>query len=48
MIVIDTSVWIDVLNDNPAPQAQCCAQLIATRRLLVLPDFGEHGGAGQQ
>jgi hypothetical protein len=28
VIVVDTSVWIDVLNDVPATQAQRCVELI--------------------
>jgi predicted nucleic acid-binding protein len=28
VIVVDTSVWIDVLNDNDTPQAERCVELI--------------------
>ncbi len=38
MIVVDTSVWIDVLNDNPAPQAQRCVQLLESRQPVALTD----------
>lgn len=38
MIVVDTSVWIDVLNDTPAPQAQRCVQLIESGQPVALTD----------
>lgn len=38
MIVVDTSVWIDVLNDTPAPQAQRCVQLIESGQPIALTD----------
>jgi predicted nucleic acid-binding protein len=38
VIVVDTSVWIDVLNDTPAPQAQRCVQLIESGQPVALTD----------
>jgi predicted nucleic acid-binding protein len=38
VIVVDTSVWIDVLNDTPAPQAQRCMQLIESGEPIALTD----------
>ncbi|HVC07371.1 MAG TPA: PIN domain nuclease [Solirubrobacterales bacterium] len=38
MIVVDTSVWIDVLNDVPAPQAQRCVALIEAGEPVALTD----------
>ncbi len=38
MIVVDTSVWIDVLNDTPAPQAQRCVELIESGQPIALTD----------
>ncbi|BBZ10531.1 type II toxin-antitoxin system VapC family toxin [Mycobacterium branderi] len=38
MIVVDTSVWIDVLNDRPTPQAQRCVQLIESGEPVALTD----------
>ena len=38
MIVVDTSVWIDVLNDTLAPQAQRCVQLIESGEPIALTD----------
>jgi predicted nucleic acid-binding protein len=38
VIVVDTSVWIDVLNDTAAPQAQRCVQLIESGQPLALTD----------
>ncbi|UQX11468.1 type II toxin-antitoxin system VapC family toxin [Candidatus Mycobacterium methanotrophicum] len=38
MIVVDTSVWIDVLNDNPTPQAQRCVQLLESGEPIALTD----------
>jgi predicted nucleic acid-binding protein len=39
MIVVDTSVWIDVLNDNDTPQARCCAELIEAGEPVALTDI---------
>ncbi|BBX73292.1 PIN domain nuclease [Mycobacterium shinjukuense] len=38
MIVVDTSVWIDVLNGTPAPQAQRCVELIRSGEPVALTD----------
>ncbi len=38
MIVVDTSVWIDVLNDAPAPQARRCVELIESGEPVALTD----------
>jgi predicted nucleic acid-binding protein len=38
VIVVDTSVWIDVLNDTPAPQAQACVQLLKSGEPIALTD----------
>ena len=38
MIVVDTSVWIDVLNARPAPQAQRCVELIESGEPVALTD----------
>ena len=38
MIVVDTSVWIDVLNDTPAPQARRCVELIEAGEPVALTD----------
>lgn len=38
MIVVDTSVWIDVLNEIDAPQARRCVQLLDDRAPLALTD----------
>jgi hypothetical protein len=38
VIVVDTSVWIDVLNDAPTPQAQRCVQLIESGGPIALTD----------
>ena len=38
MIVVDTSVWIDVLNETPAPQAQRCVELIESGEPVALTD----------
>jgi predicted nucleic acid-binding protein len=38
VIVVDTSVWIDVLNDTPAPQAQRCVQLLESGGPIALTD----------
>ncbi|BBY07095.1 type II toxin-antitoxin system VapC family toxin [Mycobacterium noviomagense] len=38
MIVVDTSVWIDVLNDSPTPHAQRCVELIESGEPVALTD----------
>ncbi len=38
MIVVDTSVWIDVLNENGTPQAERCVQLIEDGEPVALTD----------
>lgn len=38
MIVVDTSVWIDVLNDVAAPQAEQCIELIEAGEPVALTD----------
>jgi hypothetical protein len=38
VIVVDTSVWIDVLNDTPSPQATQCVQLIEAGQPVALTD----------
>lgn len=38
MIVVDTSVWVDVLNDVPAPQARRCVELIESGEPVALTD----------
>lgn len=38
MIVVDTSVWADVLNDVPAPQAGRCVELIEGGEPIALTD----------
>jgi predicted nucleic acid-binding protein len=38
VIVVDTSVWIDVLNDTPAPQAARCVELIEAGQPVALTD----------
>lgn len=38
MIVVDTSVWIDVLNDNDTPQATRCVELIESGEPVALTD----------
>ena len=39
MIVVDTSVWVDVLNDAPTPQAQRCIALIEAGEPIALTDI---------
>lgn len=39
MIVVDTSVWVDVLNDTPTPQAQRCVALIEAGEPVALTDI---------
>jgi predicted nucleic acid-binding protein len=38
VIVVDTSVWIDFLNDNRTPQASRCAELIERGEPVALTD----------
>lgn len=38
MIVVDTSVWIDVLNGTPASQATRCVELIESGQPVALTD----------
>lgn len=38
MIVVDTSVWIDVLNDVDTTQAEACVRLIETGEPVALTD----------
>ncbi len=38
MIVVDTSVWIDVLNDTDSVQARSCVQLIEQGEPVALTD----------
>lgn len=38
MIVVDTSVWIDVLNDVDSPQARCAVALIERGEPVALTD----------
>lgn len=38
MIVVDTSVWIDVLNDVPAPTARRCVELLEAGEPVALTD----------
>jgi predicted nucleic acid-binding protein len=38
VIVVDTSVWVDVLNDVPTPQAQRCVALIEGGEPVALTD----------
>jgi predicted nucleic acid-binding protein len=38
VIVVDTSVWIDVLNDNDTPQAVRCVELIESGEPVALTD----------
>ena len=38
MIVVDTSVWVDVLNDTPAPQAERCVQLLKSGEPIAFTD----------
>lgn len=39
MIVVDTSVWVDVLNNTPTPQAQRCVALIEQGEPVALTDI---------
>lgn len=38
MIVVDTSVWVDVLNDNGTVQAKRCTELIEAGEPVALTD----------
>lgn len=38
MIVVDTSVWIDVLNERDSPQAVRCVELIEAGEPIALTD----------
>jgi predicted nucleic acid-binding protein len=38
VIVVDTSVWIDVLNEVDSPKARRCVQLLDDRAPLALTD----------
>jgi predicted nucleic acid-binding protein len=38
VIVVDTSVWIDVLNDNDTPQASRCVELLEAGAPIALTD----------
>ena len=38
MIVVDTSVWIDVLNGSSSPQADRCVELIESGEPVALTD----------
>ncbi len=39
MIVVDTSVWIDVLNEGGSPQALRCVELIEGGEPIALTDI---------
>jgi predicted nucleic acid-binding protein len=39
VIVVDTSVWIDVLNERDAPQARRCIELIEAGEPVALTDI---------
>ncbi|MFI4990742.1 MAG: PIN domain nuclease [Solirubrobacterales bacterium] len=39
MIVVDTSVWIDVLNERGSPQARRCVELIEDGEPVALTDI---------
>jgi predicted nucleic acid-binding protein len=39
VIVVDTSVWIDVLNDNRTPQSDHCVALIEDGQPVALTDL---------
>lgn len=39
MIVVDTSVWIDVLNERQTPQAERCVELIEGGEPIALTDI---------
>jgi len=39
VIVVDTSVWIDVLNEESSPQARRCVELIEGGEPIALTDI---------
>lgn len=39
MIVVDTSVWVDVLNETPTPQADLCVELIVNGEPVALTEI---------
>lgn len=39
MIVVDTSVWIDVLNEQDSPPAERCVELIEAGEPIALTDI---------
>jgi predicted nucleic acid-binding protein len=39
VIVVDTSVWIDVLNERSSPQARRCVELIEAGEPVALTDI---------
>lgn len=39
MIVVDTSIWIDVLNERDTPQAERCIELIEGGEPIALTDI---------
>jgi predicted nucleic acid-binding protein len=39
VIVVDTSVWIDVLNERSSPQAKRCVELIDRGEPIALTDI---------
>ncbi len=39
MIIVDTSVWIDVLNERSSPQALRCVELIEGGEPIALTDI---------
>lgn len=39
MIVVDTSVWVDVLNERSTPQAERCIELIEGGEPIALTDI---------
>lgn len=38
MVVVDTSVWVDVLNENDTPEAALCVQLLKDGAPVALTD----------
>jgi predicted nucleic acid-binding protein len=38
VIVVDSSVWVDVLNERPTPQADLCVELIENGDPVALTD----------
>jgi predicted nucleic acid-binding protein len=39
VIVVDTSVWVDVLNERGTPQAERCVELIESGEPIALTDI---------